>query len=293
MKEEDGLIQMDCSLLNEYAGKILENTSVKKLDINDPNVSALVVSGNDFDETYHWHSGKPLSDEYDRTNENNSDIQDKRVLQRMQDRYARYMQRYGQSLQDEVKYKPIVVEKANKNDKKEKNKVSKGGLVIQEENSMKMKGKKLKQEEESWALEKKQVKQYEDKGKYDVAVDIVNRFLGGVTEGKVRIGILLTRARILWKKWTEYCKMKKDDRDESDAEMLFLTIQELVEKSKEALTKKDKDTLAEYLVGLGFKDIILKTNLMVVQYSSISRLVTTCKECFTSREGLKTAPVKW
>ena len=260
-KEEDGLIQMDCSLMNEYAGKILENTSVKKLDINDPNVAAFVGSGNDFDETYHWHSGKPLSDEYDRTNENNSDIQNKRALRRNQDKYARYMQRYGQSLQDEVKYKPIVVEKANKNDKKEKNKVSKGGLVIQEENSMKMEEKKLKQEEDSWAMEKRQVKQYEDKGRYDVAVDIVNRFLGGVTEGKIRIGILLTRARILWKKWTEYCKMKKDDRDESDAEMLFLTIQELVEKSKEALTKKDKDTLAEYLVGLGFKDIILKTNL--------------------------------
>ncbi len=261
VKEEDGLIQMDCSLLNEYAGKILENTSVKKLDINDPNVSALVVSGNDFDETYHWHSGKPLSDEYDRTKESNSDIQDKRVLQKIQDKYARYMQRYGQSLQDEVKYKPIVVEKASKNHKKEKNKVSKKRLAIREENNMKMEEKKLKKEEDSWVMEKKWVKQYEDEGRYDVAIDIVNRFLGKVTEGKIRIGILLTRARILWKKWKEYCKMKKDDRDESDAEMLFLTIQELVENSKEALPKKDKDTLAEYLVDLGFKDIVLKTNL--------------------------------
>ena len=261
VKEEDGLIQMDCSLLNEYAGKILENTSVKKLDINDPNVAVLVVSGNDFDETYHWHSGKPLSDEYDRTKENDSDIQNKRVLQRNQNKYARYMQIYGQSLQDEVKYKPIVVEKANKNDKKEKNKVSKKALAIQEENSMKTEEKKLKKEEDLWVMEKKRVKQCEDEGRYDVAVGNVNRFLGGVTEGKIRIDILLTRARILWKKWKEYCKMKKYDRDESDAEMLFLTIQELVEKSKEALTKKDKDTLAEYLVGLGFKDIILKTNL--------------------------------
>ncbi len=261
VKEEDGLIQMDCSLLNEYAGKILENTSVKKLDINDPNVSALVVSGNDFDETYHWHSGKPLSDEYDRTKENNSHIQNKRVLQRIQDKYARYMQRYGQSLQDEVKYKPIVVEKASKNHKKEKNKGSKKALAIQEENSMKMEEKKLKQEEDSWVMEKKRVKQYEDEGRYDVAVDIVNRILGRVTEEKIKIGILLTRARILWKKWKEYCKMKKYDRDESDAEMLFLTIQELVENSKEALTKKNKDTLAEYLVGLGFNDIVLKTNL--------------------------------
>ena len=259
VKEEDGLIQMDCSLLNEYAGKILENTSVKKLDINDPNVSALVVSGNDFDETYHWHSGKPLSDEYDRTKENDSDTQKKRVLQR--NKYARYMQIYGQALQDEVKYKPIVVEKANKNHKKEKNKVSKKALAIQEENSMKIEKTKLKKEEDLWVMEKKRVEKYEDEGRYDLAVDIVNRILGRVTEEKIKIGILLIRARILWKKWKEYCKMKKYDRDESDAEMLFLTIQELVEKGKEALAMTDKDTLAEYLVGLGFKDIVLKTNL--------------------------------
>ena len=259
VKEEDGLIQMDCSLLNEYAGKILENTSVKKLDINDPNVSALVVSGNDFDETYHWHSGKPLSDEYDRMKENDSDIQKKRVSQR--NKYARYMQIYGQALQDEVKYKPIVVEKANKNHKKEENKVSKKALAIQEENSMKIEKKKLKKEEDLWVMEKKRVEKYEDEGRYDLAVDIVNRILGRVTEEKIRIGILLTRARILWKKWKKYCKMKRYDRDESDAEMLFLTIQELVENSKEALTQKDKDTLAKYLVGLGFKDIVLKTNL--------------------------------
>jgi superfamily II RNA helicase len=43
--------------------------------------------------------------------------------------------------------------------------------------------------------------------------------------------------------------------------MLFLTIQELVENNKDVLTQKEKDTLAKYLNGLGFNDIVLKTNL--------------------------------
>ena len=258
-KKKDGLIQMKCSLLNEYAGTILENTSVKKLDINDPDIAALVVSGNDFDETYHWHSGKPLSDEYDRTEDKSNDIQDKRALKNKQT-YARYMERYGQSLQGEGNYKPIVVEKANKNQKKEK-KISKKALDIQEKNRMKREKEKLEKEEDSWLNKKKLVKQFEERGEHDVAADIVNRFLGGVTEGKIKIGVLLTKARILWKKWKESCKTNEDYRYGSDAEMLFLTIQELVENNKDVLTQKEKDTLAKYLNGLGFNDIVLKTNL--------------------------------
>ena len=260
VQEKDGLIQMKCSLLNEYAGKILENTSVKKLDINDPDIAALVVSGNDFDEIYHWHSGKPLSDEYDKTKDNSNDIQDKRALKNKQ-KYAIYMERYGQSLQGERNYKPIVVEKANKKQKKEKNKISKKALDIQEKNRMKREKEKLEKEEDSWLNKEKLVKQSEDRGEYDVAVKIVNRFLGGVTEGKVRIVVLQTKARILWKKWKESCKTKESDRCDSDAEMLFLTIQELVENNKDVLARKEKDTLAKYLTGLGFNDIVLKTNL--------------------------------
>ena len=267
VKRKNGLIKMDCSLLNEYAGEIVQNTSVKKLDINDPDVAALVVSGNNFDEKYHWHSGKPLSDEYDRTKDTNSGSKDKRALLNSQ-KYARFMQRYGQSLQDNVNYRPIVVEKENKSHKKEKNKISKKSLEIQKANSMKLEKTKLQKEEDSWLNEKKRVKQYENEGKYGVAVDIVNRSLLGAMEGKTKNAMLLKKTRILWKKWKECCKANKDDRDETDAEMLFLTIQELLESDREALTKKDKDTLAKYLDGLGFNDIVLKTNLTEKSFKS-------------------------
>ena len=267
VKEKDGIIQVECSLLNEYAGKILENTSVKKLDINDPDVAALVVSGNNFDERYHWHSGKPLGDEYDRTNENNSDVKDKRALKKSQDKLARYMQRYGQSLQGEVNYKPIIVEKDSKTRKKDKKKVSKKSLEIQKENSMKMEKMKLQKEEDLWRNKKKEVEQYENEGKYGAAIDLVNRSLKTM-EGKTGNAMLLTKARLLWKNWKDYCTENKGGRDETDAEMLFLTIQELLESDKGGLTKKDKDTLAEYLDGLGFGDIVLKTSLTEKSFKS-------------------------
>ena len=261
VREQDGLIQMECSLLNEYAGEILDNTLVRKLDINDPDVAALVVSGNDFDETYHWHSGEPLSDEYDRTKENNSDIQDKRAKIKSQQEYARYMWRYGQSLQGEVSFQPIIVEKVSKNQKKEKNKISKKAEEIKKENSMKIEKKKLEQKEDSWLKKKPQIKHLEDRGEYGQAVDDLNRYLGDDTGEKVKVEALLMKARILWKRWQEYCETKKNGGDVIDAEMLFLAIQELVENHEEVIKKKDKDDLAKYLECLGFKDIVLNTNL--------------------------------
>ena len=30
-------------------------------------MESFIVTGTDFEETYHWHSGKPLSDDYDNT----------------------------------------------------------------------------------------------------------------------------------------------------------------------------------------------------------------------------------
>ena len=261
VREQDGLIQMKCSLLNEYAGDILENTLITRLDINDPDVAALVVNGNDFDEKYHWHSGKPLSDEYDRTEENNSDIQNKSALIKSQQKYAGHMQKYGQSLQGKVPFPPIVVKKVDKNQKKEKNKISKKAIEIKKENSMKTEKKKLEQKADSWRNKKTRVRQLEDQGEYDVAVGDLTRFLKDVTGEEVKIEVLLSKARILWKKWQKYCNTSKGGRNVSDAEMLFLTIQELVENHKEVLKKKDKEALAQYLEGLGFKDIVLNTKL--------------------------------
>ena len=34
---------------------------------NETEKEELIISGRDFDEKYHWHSRKPLSDDYDRT----------------------------------------------------------------------------------------------------------------------------------------------------------------------------------------------------------------------------------
>ena len=328
-ERKDGLIKVECSLLSEYAEEVLEKTSVKRLDINDPHVAALVVRGNDFDEKYHWHSGKPLSDEYERTKTNDSDNRTKKEIMRSKDKYVRFMHRYGQSLQGEVTYKPIVVEKtnkqkkeksmnpkkavevkekiksrckeeklkkeqvsemsegkhaqkyddkekynttvedlSNKHHKKEKCIKPKKAEEIKKKNSKKIEEEKLEKETASWLSEKKKVEKYENKENYDLALGCLNPFLQRVTNKIIRIDVLLLYAQILWKKWKEHCQTNKDHRDESAAEKLFLTIQELIENHKEDLSNEKKDSLGEYLEAVGFKDIVVKTNLTTKNFEA-------------------------
>ena len=312
-ERKDGLIKVECSLLSEYAGEVLEKTSVKKLDRNDPHVAALVVSGNDFDERYHWHSGKPLTDEYERTKTSDRDDQKK---------YATFMQRYGKSLQGEEACEQIVVEKTNKMNKKdesmntkktvehkeekhneeqvslmseskhaqkyddkenynttdedltkkykkeEKCKKPKKAEEMKKENSKRNEEEKLKKENASWLSEKKKVEKYENNENYDKALKCLDPFLERETSKIIRIDVLLSYAQILWKKWKEHCQTNKDNRDESGAERLFLRIQELIENHKENLLKKNKDSLGQYLEALGFKDIVLKTNLTTEKFDA-------------------------
>ncbi|KAH0516218.1 putative ATP-dependent RNA helicase DDX60 [Microtus ochrogaster] len=62
-----GFIPMSCALVDEFTGDILKDLPFLKSD--DPIVSAL-VKHKEFDELVHWHSHRPLSDDYDRTKAN-------------------------------------------------------------------------------------------------------------------------------------------------------------------------------------------------------------------------------
>ena len=262
--EEEGLIKMECPLLNYYAGEIVDVPSVRKLDLDNPAAAAMAVSGNDFDETYHWHSGKPLSDDYDRTKGNQYGRKDDKATQRNQAKYAVHMQRYGESLAGDMSSKVIVVEEHNERRKKEKSKTSHKSRKIIEENKKKKEEEIEKKEERSWANDQKGVQRLLDQQNYDDALGKIEVFIKRASVEKVIIDGLMMKALICWKKWELACE-KKDSQKEigtSDAEMCFLTIRELVENYGKSLKQKEKVILASYLIGLGFSDIALKEGLI-------------------------------
>ena len=64
---------------------------------DDPIVTSL-VKHKEFDELVHWHSHRPLSDDYDRTKVNSGDRRDPNHLKRLQ-KYHSFQRFYGESLE--------------------------------------------------------------------------------------------------------------------------------------------------------------------------------------------------
>ncbi|KAL6036284.1 hypothetical protein STEG23_024020, partial [Scotinomys teguina] len=91
-----GFIPMSCNLVDEFTGDILKDLPFLKCD--DPIVTSL-VKNKAFDELVHWHSHRPLSDDYDRTKANfDENSRDPRQLRSLQ-KYQVFQRFYGNSLE--------------------------------------------------------------------------------------------------------------------------------------------------------------------------------------------------
>nr|XP_021484453.1 probable ATP-dependent RNA helicase DDX60 [Meriones unguiculatus]XP_021484454.1 probable ATP-dependent RNA helicase DDX60 [Meriones unguiculatus] len=103
-----GFIPLSCTLVDEFTGDILKDLPFLKRD--DPIVTSL-VKYKEFDELVHWHSHRPLSDDYDRTKANfNEQSRDPYYLRGIQ-KYHVFQRFYGNSL-DSVSSKLITTQGA-------------------------------------------------------------------------------------------------------------------------------------------------------------------------------------
>ncbi|XP_014448286.1 probable ATP-dependent RNA helicase DDX60, partial [Tupaia chinensis] len=115
-----GFIPMSSNLVDKFAGDILSDLPFLKSD--DPIVTSLVKQ-KEFDELVHWHSHKPLSDDYDRTKcQSDEKSRDPRYLKSVQ-KFQVYQRLYGNSLES-VSSKLIITQatKPKKNVSEPKNK---------------------------------------------------------------------------------------------------------------------------------------------------------------------------
>ncbi|XP_053514334.1 probable ATP-dependent RNA helicase DDX60 isoform X3 [Artibeus jamaicensis] len=91
-----GFIPMSSEVIDKFAGDILKDLPFLKRD--DPRVTAL-VKHKEFDELLHWHSRRPLSDDYDRTKRQfDEKSRDPYVLRSVQ-KYHVFQRFYGSSLE--------------------------------------------------------------------------------------------------------------------------------------------------------------------------------------------------
>ncbi|KFQ27307.1 putative ATP-dependent RNA helicase DDX60, partial [Mesitornis unicolor] len=251
-----GLISVKSDLVEEYAGDVLRDLPV--LESNDPAVTSL-LKYKEFDELRHWHSGRPLTEEYERVRCNadakSKDPEERKQIQKLQT----FRHFYGSTLEDSTS-KTIVLQKdasgnANAAVKKTQKKHKSKAEAIAEENIRRLKSKEEKKEEEQWkALHIPTEK--EIKANLTVGIKKLEKFLKTLKSKSVKFSVEMTALSICLEVWKEHCrKQGNKSKDLSKAVEVMRRIHILLEKYQDVLDKAHLQKLTRYLRVLGFENL--------------------------------------
>ncbi|XP_066285601.1 probable ATP-dependent RNA helicase DDX60 [Branchiostoma lanceolatum] len=268
-------------LVDAFAGSV--NNCLPHLDRTDREVTAAITENQDFDETYHWHSGKPLADDYDNTKDNHEQLptdklERKKVLKDKQ-KYSRHMQSYGESLEGPGFQKvPIVVrQKSNqkqeekerkKKERQEKAKTAKQKTVKKSNKDLIKEAHKKKEEEaktsqmlQQWQTLKASLKS----SKAVKSIQELERFLERCGREQVPLVGTEVQINILQHKldmWKDQCSKGGGDSGDSGhpnlktAVDIVQTVSNIVDEYGQHLKPKQKQDLAGALGLLGLSDMV-------------------------------------
>uniref|UniRef100_A0A8D2JCL2 DExD/H-box helicase 60 n=1 Tax=Varanus komodoensis TaxID=61221 RepID=A0A8D2JCL2_VARKO len=200
-----GLIPIKNAVVDEFAGDIL--TGLPFLKSNDSAITSLKKQ-KEFDELLHWHSGRPLSDDYDRTKEFYKARKDPQlfILQQKQ-KFLRFQRFYGQSLEGNLS-RTIVTQserpkKAYANAKKSKKIQKTKAEIIIEENQKRKRTEEEKKEEHRWGTLSVMI---EASIKEDMASGIqhLEEFLKNCQSASVKCSAEMAALTLCFGLWTEH-----------------------------------------------------------------------------------------
>ncbi|NWW55221.1 DDX60 helicase, partial [Pedionomus torquatus] len=251
-----GLISVKSSLVGDYAGDVLKDLPV--LESNDPAITSL-MKYKKFDELHHWHSGRPLSEDYERircnTDAKSKDPEERRQIQKLQT----FRHFYGSTLENSTSKLIVLQESVSGNasaavkntQKKHKSKVE----AIVEENSRRLKTKEEKKEQEQWkALCTPTVKEIE--ANLTVGIIKLEKFLKTLKSKSVKFTVEMTGLSACLKVWKKHCKEQDyRSKDLNQAVEVMRRIHILLEKYQDLLEKPHLQKLAKYLRLLGFENL--------------------------------------
>ncbi|XP_047932164.2 probable ATP-dependent RNA helicase DDX60 isoform X2 [Anser cygnoides] len=279
-----GLFPVKSDLVKEYAGDILKDLPV--LDDNDPAVSSL-TKYKEFDEHRHWHSGRPLTEEYERVH-CNADAKSKDPYERKQiQKLQTFYRFYGSTLQEGTS-KFIVCQKdaagsANNPVKKKKMQKSKAEIIA-EENNKRLKIKEEMKEQEQWKTLQMSTEK-EIKENLTVGINKLEKFLKILKSKSVKFSVELSGLSACLEAWKEHCKEQATkSKDLSKAVQLMRRIHILLEKYQDLLEKPHLQKLTQCLRLLGFENLACSLSGQVREKSDGEN---------TSRYAIEVGPVRF
>ncbi|NWX96644.1 DDX60 helicase, partial [Nothoprocta ornata] len=251
-----GLIPLKCDLVEEYAGDVLKDLPVLKS--NDPTITSLITY-KEFDELRHWHSGKPLTEEYERArcsaDAKSKDPRERRQIQKLQT-FHRF---YGSTLENRtsktIVYQGDVPANANAADKKTKKTQKSKAEIIAEENKKRLKIIKEKKEQEQWEALKMSIEK-EIKQNPTVGIDKLEKFLKTLHSKSVKLRTEIAGLSACSEAWKEHCRKRGNNpKDLSIAVQVMRRIHILLEKYQDLLEKSHLEKLIRCLRRLGFENL--------------------------------------
>uniref|UniRef100_A0A8C0B3S0 DExD/H-box helicase 60 n=1 Tax=Buteo japonicus TaxID=224669 RepID=A0A8C0B3S0_9AVES len=239
-----GLISVKSDLVEDYAGDILKDLPV--LESNDPAVTSL-IKYKEFDELCHWHSGRPLTEEYERVRCNadakSRDPKERRQIQKLQT----FHHFYGSTLEDSTSKLIVLQDDVSGNKSKAE--------TIAEENNRRLKSKEEKKEQEQWKAlciptEK------EIKANLTVGINKLEKFLKTLKSKSVKFSVEMTGLSACLEVWKEHCREQGNkSKDLRKAVQVMRRIHILLEKYQDLLEKRHLQKLIRYLRLLGFENL--------------------------------------
>ncbi|XP_053556210.1 probable ATP-dependent RNA helicase DDX60 [Bombina bombina] len=257
-----GLIEVRSDIVKDFAGDVLKDLPF--LSREDPRMR-LFTRRKSYDELIHWHSGKPLSDDYDRTMSNFAEIKDEYALRDYQKLHAYYCF-YGQSLEGNIS-KTIVVQKdkptnsaaswiPGTSEKKKTNHVSKKDL-IKEENQKRLSAQKQEKEINQWKVISSSI---HEKIRRNLSSGIKRQeeFIAACQNDFVKITSEMEMIEACFSLWTENCTAKeKGNRDFNIVVELMRKIQCTLKNYQKVLSPEDQKRIARFLRHIGFQNLSL------------------------------------
>ncbi|NXK03380.1 DDX60 helicase, partial [Herpetotheres cachinnans] len=251
-----GLISVKSCLVEDYAGDVLKDLPV--LESNDPAVTSL-IKYKEFDELHHWHSGRPLTEDYERVRCNadakSKDPKERRQIQKLQT----FRHFYGSTLEDGtsklIVHQEDVSADANATVKNIQKKHKSKAETIVEENTRRLKTKEEKKEQEQWKALCVPTEK-EIKANLTVGINKLEKFLKTLKSKSVKFSIEMTGLSACLEVWKEHCRMQGNkSKDLSKAVQVMRRIHILLEKYQDLLEKPHLQKLIKYLRLLGFENL--------------------------------------
>ncbi|XP_043369276.1 probable ATP-dependent RNA helicase DDX60 isoform X2 [Dermochelys coriacea] len=249
-----GLIPMTSMVVDEFAGDILSSLPFLKSD--DSAVTSLIKQ-KEFDEIRHWHSGKLLSDDYDRTKSSSQAMcKDPWALQNNQ-KLQTFLRFYGSSLEGNIS-KTVVTQldtpKKAYSDMKNSKKIHKTKAeIIIEENQKRMKAEEEKREQKQWdALSIEKLIQEN----FNSGISKLEDFLKKCQSNSVKCTAEMAGLNTCFEVWLEQCKDQgKKVKDINAAVEVMRRIHSLLEKYKDVMEKTDFQKIVRCLRYFGFDNL--------------------------------------